>query len=181
MDKQNLRQTTIQKVKELTTKEKQQIEESLINQLVSSTLWQQANTIGVTMSQGFEWDTKAIIERAWEQDKTVCVPKCEPQQKKLTFYQLDTYDQLEVVYYKLLEPKPDPKKQMDKKAIDLLIVPGILFDQQGYRIGFGGGYYDRFLIDFPNQTVSLVSAIQLVDKVPSESFDIPVQHLITNM
>jgi 5-formyltetrahydrofolate cyclo-ligase len=180
MDKRKLRQATIENLKQLTIEEKQKTEGSLIHQLVQSELWQQANTIGVTMSQGFEWDTKEIIEQAWKQNKIVCVPKCEPQQKKLTFYQLDTYDQLETVYYNLLEPIPVREKQMDKRTIDLLIVPGILFDRMGYRIGFGGGYYDRFLVDFPNKTVSLLSTIQLVDKVPSDSFDIPVQHLITN-
>lgn len=178
MNKQELRQSTIQKVKQLTEDEKLQIEENLTEQLLHSPLWRQATTIGVTMSQGFEWNTKSIIEQAWNQNKTVCIPKCEPKEKQLTFYQLDTYEQLEVVYYNLLEPKPEQEMQVDKKAIDLLIVPGILFDPQGYRIGFGGGYYDRFLMDFPNQTVSMLSTIQLVDNVPTESFDIPVQHLI---
>lgn len=180
MDKKELRQSTIHKIKQLQAVEKRQIEECLTHQLIRTALWKQANTIGVTMSQGFEWNTKAIIEQAWKEHKTVCIPKCEPNEKKLTFYQLDTYDQLEIVYYNLLEPKPEPERQIDKKGIDLLIVPGILFDEQGYRIGFGGGYYDRYLADFPNNTVSLLCTLQLVDNIPAESFDIPVQHLIVN-
>ena len=178
MDKQELRKSGILKVKQLTKDKKKLIEQSLTNQLVHSMLWKQAKTIGITMSQGFEWNTKTIIEQAWKENKTVCIPKCEPKEKKLTFYQFDTYNQLEVVYYNLLEPKPEREKLVNKAFIDLLIVPGVLFDRRGYRIGFGGGYYDRFLMDFPNDTVSLISAMQLVDKVPEESFDVPVQHLI---
>lgn len=158
---------------------RKQNEQKLMEHLLESELWKQAAMIGITMAQAFEWNTKPIIEAAWDQGKKVCIPKCNPQEKKLTFYQLQNYDQLEVVYYNLLEPKPSETEKTEKMKIDLLIVPGIVFDKQGFRIGFGGGYYDRFLTDFANETVSLASTMQLVDHVPSESFDIPVKHIIT--
>ncbi|WP_373892819.1 5-formyltetrahydrofolate cyclo-ligase [Virgibacillus sp. CBA3643] len=179
MDKLQLRKSTIAKLKNIPEEDKQAIERKLAERLVSSTLWNEADRVGITMSQGFEWDTTPIIEAAWEHNKIVCVPKCIPQEKKLTFYQLDSYDQLEVVYYNLLEPKPVETRKIDKAAIDLLIVPGLIFDKGGFRIGFGGGYYDRFLMDYPNETASLLHGSQLVEKVPTEEFDLAINHLIT--
>lgn len=150
----------------------------MIERLLNSSLWQSASQIGVTMARGFEWDTRPIIETAWKQNKEICVPKCNPQKREMTFYHLQNFDQLEVVYYHLLEPNPEQTVLANKEDIDLLIVPGIVFDKYGYRIGFGGGYYDRFLAEFTGKTASLVSTKQLVERLPAEAFDVPVQQLV---
>lgn len=174
-----MRQSTLAYLKDLSDDERQTISNKLRDQLLATDMWREANSIGITISQKFEWDTRSIIEKGWEQGKTVCVPKCIPQEKKLLFYRLLDFQQLEVVYYGLLEPKPEETEQIEKSDIDLLIVPGIVFDHRGFRIGFGGGYYDRFLADFQNETVSLVHTSQLLEQVPAQPFDIPVKHLIT--
>ncbi|MEC5422249.1 5-formyltetrahydrofolate cyclo-ligase [Virgibacillus sp. C22-A2] len=179
MNKKELRKSAIATLRTLPASDRESIENQLTHRLVKSSIWLNASTIGITMAQGFEWDTKKIIETAWSQNKDVCVPKCNPLDKSLTFYLLESYDQLEKVYYNLLEPKPKETKEVDKRTIDLLVVPGLLFDKKGFRIGFGGGYYDRFLQNFPNETVSIFSKLQLVDELPRESFDIAVDHLIT--
>lgn len=126
-----------------------------------------------------EWDTVPIIEKAWEEGKRVAVPKCLPN-RKMSFYQLDHFNQLVKGMHDIPEPNPDQTIIIEKNNIDLLIVPGIVFSPNGYRIGFGGGYYDRFLADFRNETVSLASHHQMVDQLPIDSFDIPVQHIITS-
>jgi len=179
INKNSLRTDAIQILKKIPGNEKKQVEEVFLNHLAASHIWKKARTIGVTIAQGFEWDTKPIIEAAWKDDKTIAAPKCTPKEKQLTFYQLDDYNQLEVVYYNLLEPKPEETLKVHKQEIDVLIVPGLLFDRQGYRIGFGGGFYDRFLVDFPNTTLSMLHSRQLMDNIPREAFDIPVQYLIT--
>ncbi|MFD2630834.1 5-formyltetrahydrofolate cyclo-ligase [Oceanobacillus kapialis] len=178
MGKAELRASSIEFLKEISTGDRYITEQNLKNQLISSSLWNKVTTIGITVSQTMEWDTKPIIEAAWDAGKTVCVPKCSPKEKTLTFYKLDAYEQLEVVYYNLLEPNPEHTQPVGKNEIQLLLVPGLVFDKQGYRIGFGGGYYDRFLADFPHTTASLVHPNQLVDHLPIEPFDIPVQHVI---
>lgn len=179
MNKSQLRNKAIIYLKSLSEEKKDIIEKKIIYQLIRSALWENASSIGITISQGFEWETQAIIEAAWKENKQVSVPKCDPATKGLTFYQLITYEQLEVSYYNLKEPNPDKSQATEKASIDLLIVPGLIFDKNGYRIGFGGGYYDRFLTDFPNETVSLISNGQLVDELPKEKFDLPVHYLIT--
>lgn len=180
MEKSALRTEAIEGLKGLSNDEKQIIEKGLLSNLTQSTLWKEAKTIGITISQGFEWDTKAIIESAIKAGKTVCAPKCFPKMRLLKFYQFSTFDELEVVYYNLLEPKAEEANYIEKNEIDLLIVPGVMFDKKGYRIGFGGGYYDRFLTDFTNTTVSLSSIGQLVESLPIEKFDLPVQYVITD-
>ncbi len=179
MLKSELRKTMIDYLKKLPEWERQKFEEKILGNLLSSSLWKDARTIGVTVSQGFEWNTGPIIESGWKQGKTMCVPKCIPEERKLVFYKLDNFRQLEKSFYNLLEPKAEETAKVEKPQIDLLIVPGLVFDKNGYRIGFGGGYYDRFLMDFPNKTVSLAHSSQIKGDLPIDSYDIPVQHLIT--
>ncbi|HLR08025.1 MAG TPA: 5-formyltetrahydrofolate cyclo-ligase [Bacillota bacterium] len=179
VNKNELRQFALSMLKKMPSTKKKHIETKQQSHLFHTRIWERAKTIGITIAKEIEWDTAPIIEKGWQDRKTIAVPKCVPEKRRLDFYRLRTYDQLEISYYNLLEPKPDRSKYIEKDSIDLLIVPGVLFDKRGYRIGFGGGYYDRFLIDFPNQTVSLTSSKLLVDTLPAESFDIPVDHIIT--
>ena len=179
MVKKEIRKKTIDILRNLSLEQKNEIEKKLRFQLFESDLWKQARIIGVTISGGFEWDTRTIIEKGWKQGKTIAVPKCYPEEKRLEFYQFTTYEELEKVYYNLLEPKPVEQNRIQKELMDLIIVPGIVFDQNGYRIGFGGGYYDRFLATYEGITLSLLSKKQVIDKFPSEPYDIPVKHLLT--
>lgn len=179
MEKEELRKDAIHRLKDLRTNERIEIERGLLNQLLNSEHWKNAKTIGITISQGFEWNTEPIIKAAWEAGKDVCAPKCTPETKALNFYKFTSYNQLEVVYYNLKEPNKTSTDIVEKNDVDLIIVPGVLFDKMGYRIGFGGGYYDRFLQDFHNQTLSLVSTVQLVGELPNDTFDIPVQYIVT--
>lgn len=179
MDKIAYRKKAMKSLKNLPANDKEQIEQKLIEKLLDASIWKNAKTIGITLAQGFEWKTRPIIEAGWNEGKNICVPKCNPVNKALTFYELDSFEQLEVAFYNLLEPKPELTKKISKNAMELLVVPGILFDKNGYRIGFGGGYYDRFLVNYQHATASLCSTFQLVDQVPHDHYDIRVNHLIT--
>lgn len=168
-------------MQELTMKspeEKQLIEHRIINTLLSTELWKQSKIIGITISKQVEWDTQTIIKAAWNQGKSVCIPKSYPSKHEMIFYEINSFAQVEKQHHNLLEPIPRKTEEIKKSQIDLLIVPGLLFDKNGFRIGFGGGYYDRFLVDFPNDTLSLLSRSQLVNEIPSEIFDIPVNYLV---
>lgn len=142
--------------------------------------WKSADTIAITVSRKPEVDTYAIISHAWDNGKTVVVPKCFPNNRTMKFYTLKSFQELETVFYGLKEPILSKTVEMDKKDIDLVIVPGLGFTSQGYRLGFGGGYYDRFLIDYNGKTISLAFSEQLVDTLPIEPHDIPVGKLVTS-
>lgn len=178
-DKKSLRKEVLSQLENLTVKEKSAIEARLYDYLFTSSFWNKANCIGVTASTKIEWNTEPIMERAWQEGKVVAVPKTIPAHARMDFYQIDNVDELKPGYQNIFEPLVNETKYMNKEIIDLLIVPGVVFDQYGYRIGFGGGYYDRFLSDYKGETVSLLSRIQLVHKLPIEKHDIHVQYLIT--
>lgn len=148
--------------------------------LLQSKEWHEATTIGITIATGREVETISIIEAGWKEGKEIVVPKCSPKEKKLNFYQIVSFQEVEESFYSLKEPITTLTPFVEKEQIDLLIVPGLIFDKQGFRIGFGGGYYDRYLDGYHKNTVALAFDFQLVDEIPNEAFDIPVKKIITN-
>ncbi|MGI8316138.1 5-formyltetrahydrofolate cyclo-ligase [Halobacillus mangrovi] len=179
MDKSELRKRGKIVLKNMTPAEKQEKEAFMYKHLFHSDLWKKAQTIGVTVSQTYEWSTFPIIEQGWAEQKIVSVPKCDPETKELNFHQLSKYSELESVYFGLKEPDPAKTKHLPKQHIDLLIVPGLLFNTEGYRIGYGGGYYDRFLTDYPGVTVMIASEEQRHEQLPVEEFDRKVSYIVT--
>lgn len=152
----------------------------IAQELLKEPLWKSAHTIGITISKFPEVDTYQIIRKAWEQGKRVAVPKCFANERKMDFRQLNLFNQLESVYYGLFEPIEAQTNYIAPNEIDLLFVPGLAYDTNGYRIGFGGGYYDRFLETFNGHTLSLAFSEQIIDHIPKEQHDIPVEKIITN-
>lgn len=177
--KKRLREMVIAKLRKLTASEKQQIEQKMLHHLIHSKLWKDSQILGLTCSTGVEWDTFSIMKKAWKDGKVVAVPKTEPKKKTMNFYRIEGIEELQEGHYGLLEPIEDKGKHLSKKELDLLLVPGIVFDYDGYRIGFGGGYYDRFLKDYKGKTVSLVSRLQMVEAIPVEKHDLHVQYVVT--
>lgn len=180
--KRSLREEILQQIKRLNHDEKQAIEKAIHHQLFKQAFWKDAKVIGITHSTDFEWDTKTIIQQAWQENKVVVLPKSNQEHKKLSFYQINQFTELEKGYANILEPIETLQTTVMNKFIDLLLVPGIMFDVDGYRLGFGGGFYDRYLIEQDHRatTVSLASEFQLVEKLPRDDYDIPVDYIITN-
>lgn len=152
----------------------------IANALFEDTDWEQANVIGITVSKQTEVDTYQIIRKAWELGKQVVIPKCIPSKRELTFRTLTEFSQLESVFYGLLEPIEALTTATSSKNIDLLIVPGLAYTTKGYRLGFGGGYYDRFLSGFTGKTLSLAFNFQVIPQFTIEKHDLPVSKIITN-
>ncbi|MFC0014821.1 MULTISPECIES: 5-formyltetrahydrofolate cyclo-ligase [Allobacillus] len=153
---------------------------SMMVHLQETNLWQEADTVALTIPRNNELNVEEIIKAAWKSGKQVVIPKCFPKKDHhMEFYLYTNKKELENVYLDLYEPKDRREKIVDKDFIDLIIVPGLLFDPKGYRIGYGGGYYDRYLVDYPNSTVSLAMEEQIVQYIPFDDNDIPVDFIIT--
>lgn len=148
--------------------------------LYEQSSWKEAEVVGITISNPPEVDTYQIIRKAWELGKKVAVPKCHPANKSLQFHVLTEFSQLESVFFGLFEPIEEKTLEIGSQAIDLLLVPGLAFTCQGYRLGFGGGYYDRFLRSYSGKTISLAFELQVIPEFPIEEHDIPVDQIITN-
>lgn len=173
--KNTVRKNILKKLKEAPQKQRQALEIELYQQLFQSTDWQKAKTIAITLSQPFEFNTKPMIEQAWQEQKIVVVPRTEPA-RQMSFIPIQNFEKLVMTPFGVLEPS----KQLEaypKEQIDLMIVPGVGFKRTGERIGFGGGYYDRYLADFNGVTASLIFQEQLAENWLPENTDIPVKQL----
>ncbi|MCM3611262.1 5-formyltetrahydrofolate cyclo-ligase [Planococcus sp. MERTA32b] len=179
MDKSSQRKEMIKKLKAMDPEDHREKSEAIIQFLMEEEAFQRAEVIGLTISSFPEVDTHRLIEECWKAGKKTAVPKCEPISRGMDFRNIENFDQLETVYMKLLEPVIAKTEQVKPEKIDLLIVPGVVFSHDGYRIGFGGGYYDRYLTDYSGPTMSLAFASQVKDSIPVEVHDIPVQRICT--
>ncbi|MBD8069142.1 5-formyltetrahydrofolate cyclo-ligase [Bacillus sp. PS06] len=178
--KQNLREMMREKLRDIDEHTFEKWSNEIQQKVFQTVEWKEAKTIGITISTTREVSTIKIIEQAWLEGKTVCVPKCEPTTKKMDFRQITSFDQLEVVYFSLKEPIEEKTVLIAKDEIDLLFVPGLAFTENGYRLGQGGGYYDRYLLNFNRQTMSLVFDLAIVEDLPIDHYDLPVQQIVTN-
>lgn len=152
---------------------------ALLDKLVQSDVWQQARTIATTVSSPIEVATQPLIAAAQAAGKQVYLPKTMPH-RQMAFLPDPGPEQRITSAFGI--PEPAYEAALQNQTVDLVIVPGIAFARDShYRVGFGGGYYDRFLAQYPGHTVSLVAPVQLFDTAEwdVESFDIPLQQLIT--
>ena len=153
---------------------------AIAQSLFKDELWKSASTVGITISKPPEVDTYQIIRRAWDEGKRVVVPKCFSKERRMDFRVLENFDQLETVYFSLLEPIESQTTLIDPQEIELLLVPGLAFTKAGFRLGVGGGYYDRFLEANHVNTLSLAFHQQIVPEIPLEKHDLPVMKIITD-
>lgn len=151
--------------------------QQLMQRLAAQPYWQQANSISVTIPMPFEVDTRWVIARAWQEGKRVCVPKTGPSgHMEMIWVTPDTA--LHQTRFGIFEPiKCDAVAP--KADIDLIVVPCLAIDvRTRRRLGFGGGYYDRYLDDYCGETVALLFAEQHQLAVPTEAHDAVIAHLL---
>jgi len=178
LDKKLLRLEVLSTLQTLPRELHQKKSKILTSQLFESIEWKNSTNIGVTISNFPEVDTSFLIHNAKKQNKRIFVPKCFPSTKEMKFYEWHDQTQFERTYANILEPVTHTTTEIHKNDIDLLVVPGVVYCKDGYRIGFGGGYFDRYLIDFQGFTVSLVFKEQLKERIPLDIYDLPVQKMI---
>lgn len=171
--KKELRQTVLNQMKKLSGKEKEQADSWLIQHLLSSAAYQEARVIATYLSMPHEVATAGFIKQAQLDGKRVLVPKTYGQGRMIFV----DYDEncLQKSSFGLLEPTSD--EAVEKTEIDLIHVPGVVFNSQGFRIGYGGGYYDRYLDDYEGTSVSTIYQIQQADFMPAQH-DVAVKELI---
>ncbi|ABO67734.1 MULTISPECIES: 5-formyltetrahydrofolate cyclo-ligase [Geobacillus] len=178
--KRELRRRMVDRLRQLSPAEKQAYDRQIAAYLYRWRQWQEAKVVAITIAKETEVDTVPIIERAWQEGKTVGVPKCNPMTKTMTFRQIASFAQLEKAYAGLLEPIEEQTTALGHDEFDLIIVPGVCFTKTGYRIGYGGGYYDRYLQGITATTAALAYSFQVVEDIPVEDHDVPVEFMITD-
>ncbi len=171
MDKQALRREIREKKRAMTQEQIREASRRLGELLAASDLYKNAKTIYGYLPYNQEVRTTPMLERAIREGKRVAVPKVYG--SEMRFIYLDDLSQTERGYAGIPEPVADAPVAEDLTA--LVLMPGLAFDPQGHRIGYGGGFYDRFLAREPDHpTLALCYGFQMVEHLQTEEFDIPV-------
>ena len=177
--KKGLRREYISKRDDIPVSVKKERDFNIAQQLLESDLYNQAQEILCYVSTEKEIDTRAIVDSALQDGKSVYVPRCTEQRGVMRFYRISSYDELKSGKYGILEPDANDGaqwRQCDRNA--LCVVPALCCDRFGNRLGYGAGYYDRFLADFKGGTVCLCySEFSDVD-LPLDEYDIPCKVVI---
>ncbi|MGG5368648.1 5-formyltetrahydrofolate cyclo-ligase [Enterococcus sp. AZ196] len=175
MEKEKLRQLAINRLQKIANNGERQVQvELILANFFKSKAWKESASIGVTMATQFEFPTSPLIQCAFAAGKKIAVPKSLPK-GEMVFHWINHKTDFYTTKFGVEEPMIEDTATSDE--LDLLVVPGLVFNRAGYRIGFGGGYYDRFLADYKGRTCSFVFAEQLMEEWQTEEFDQPVQQL----
>lgn len=156
---------------------KEQKEKKISQTLFNDPVWKDAETIAITKPMDFEFDTHILLNQGWQEEKRMLMP-ITGSERQLTFHLVTPETIFKKTTFGVEEPINTPEVSAD--IIDLLVVPGIVFTHEGFRIGFGGGFYDRFLQQYQGETCSLVFSEQIQESWQVESFDLPVKQLFIN-
>lgn len=138
-----------------------------------------ATTLLIYLSTAIEVDTIRIIKNAWEDGKKVAVPRCVPQTRDMEFHYIDDLDCLSPGSFSVLEP-PESYKTVTDFSGCLMIVPGMQFDMNGYRIGYGKGYYDRYMARFTGKSAGICYSNELRPFMYHGRYDRPVNIIVTD-
>lgn len=147
---------------------------AVITQKIKENLkYQESKVIAIYKSFSSEVDTKEIIDYSYQCGKTVCFPRVEGEE--LFFYQTDKDDLFEKSSYGIDEPI----KNISRRIVpDFVIVPGVVFDEKGGRMGYGKGYYDRYFQNYSVYKVGVCFREQLIESVPMNYHDIYMDFVI---
>ena len=172
--KAELRKKILQEMKALSQEQKQAMDRVLTERFLQHPFYQEVKTIATYLSFPHEFQTQELIKRMLKDGKKVLIPKTYP--KGRMEFVVYHPQQLAKTSFGLLEPQGD-LEVVEPSQIDLIHVPGLAFTTEGYRIGYGGGYYDRYLEHFAGQSLSTIYPCQ-VQEFNFENHDIPVQEVL---
>ena len=175
MDKKELRRQIREMKRSMTEEEIVSASEKLGELFLASEAYQKAKTIYGYLPYNQEVRTVPMLQRAIDDGKRVAVPKCYGDEMR--FIYLEDLSQVEKGYCGIPEPIADEPVADGQTA--LVLMPGLAFDPQGHRMGYGGGFYDKFLEKEPEHpTLALCYAFQMMEHLETEAHDIPVDTVL---
>jgi 5-formyltetrahydrofolate cyclo-ligase len=140
----------------------------------------EASTLMVFLSFGSEILTDDLLRWGWEAGKRMVITLCRPEDRGVTPCLLGSFAELEIGHYGIREPKAENIRPVPREEIDAILVPAVAFDRRGYRVGYGGGYYDRFLPEIPRALrIGAAFSCQIVAEIPAGPHDVPVDWIVT--
>lgn len=159
--------------------QKKKYDSQILRRLLSLYQYKKSSLILTYVSKDIEVDTIMLIDRALNDGKRVAAPKCLAGTRKMDFYYISSLADLETSTFGVLEPIVEKCERVEDFSDSLCIVPGMSFDVRGFRLGYGKGYYDRFLTDYPGGTAGLCYSECVKWTLPNGKYDRAVEVLVT--
>ena len=180
LEKQRLREERLAAREVLSEQERSVLDDRITQKLLETPEYAEAATVLTYVSVSSEVSTRMFIECALRDGKTVAAPRCLPGHR-LEFVAISSLDQLAPAPFNLLEPPKDLSALAEVQMSNAIcIVPALLVDTKGYRLGYGAGFYDRFLSTYSGKKICLAYQQNLSKTtLPHTEFDVPVDMVIT--
>ena len=180
LEKQRLREERLAAREALSEQERSVLDDRITQKLLAISEYAEATTVLTYVSVSSEVSTRMFIESALRDGKTVAVPRCLPGHC-LEFVAITSLDQLIAAPFGLFEPPKElPALTEEQMDASICIVPALLVDTKGYRLGYGAGFYDRFLSTYPGKKICLAYQQNLSrTMLPHTAFDVAVDVVIT--
>ena len=165
--------------------ERARIDAAICDRVCATPEFQQAQVVLTYLSMGAEVDTRGIINRAWQAGKTIALPRCTGP-RQMRWFRVTSFDNLQKSAFGVEEPPIDDATEQLLATGERMvaIVPGFTFDRNGYRLGYGGGFYDTFLADFDGPSLGLCRSAMRVDDLSAfgavGEYDLPVTLVIVD-
>ncbi|WP_321970939.1 5-formyltetrahydrofolate cyclo-ligase [Paratractidigestivibacter sp.] len=182
-DKSSLRGNYLAARRRIDPATKAALDANILKNLEGFDIYDGAHLVLAYVSYNNEVDTRSVIESAFAAGKRVAVPRVTARKHSMSFFEIESMDDLVEGYKDILEPRADITAPLGTKDFcgSVCLVPGLVFDAQGYRIGYGGGYYDRFLPFYPGDKIALARSSQMSSNpLPADSCDVPVDFIVTD-
>lgn len=180
-DKSSLRSNYLSVRASLPAKNRASSDAAIRKSLSGFDIFCDARIVLTYVSFGPEVDTRALIAALFEEGRRVAVPLVNRKAHKMGFHEIFSLDDLEPDTMGILEPaNPGHELTVPELVRTVCLVPGLVFDGDGHRVGYGGGYYDRFLWFYPGDKIGLARTTMLSSNpLPTDSLDVPVDYIAT--
>ena len=178
MDKKETRKLLLQKRREIPKDKKETYDKKISRQIIESDFYKKATRVLVFASTKDEFNTDFIVDACRCDGKVVYYPICIDNLGRMEFKKVDSSNDLHCGMYNILEPKSYCENYQPSEN-DIIIVPCLSATKDGYRIGYGKGYYDRFLKDFSGVSICPCYDEMVSDYLPTDKFDIKINILVT--
>lgn len=153
---------------------------AILQRITNASFYKEARMLLCFVSTSIEVDTRKLIQHAFSQRKTVAVPKCLDRSGHMAFFIINSLDELKEDMFGLLEPDPQIHPQVTDFSGALCVLPAFAFDTEGFRIGFGKGYYDRFLQRFDGVKAGICYSSCMANELPHGRYDVPADYIVTS-
>lgn len=163
----------------MSPEKKQTLDRKIKNRLVNLWAVRDAETVLCYVSTEIEVDTREFITALLEMGKRVAVPRCEGERADMNFYYINSLAELSSGSFGVDEPDPQKTTMVGDTEDTVCIVPAFMFDKSGYRLGYGKGYYDRYLSRYKGSTIGICYAENLQEELFHGKYDRTVDMIIT--